>query len=261
MKLFKALVLIIFMSVSTLVLAEDYSVENIKNMDAKELVNLLNNDDWQIRDSAIVYGLRKYRMVNEKGIATEFKSFDGEEEIKTALISLLEKEITLRKTGKRPITKGEGYGEYLLDLVSTVTYIKDLKALPVLVETIGGKVGQSHHIGKAIANFGEPAIDPVISKLKDKNNQDRSDAAFVLENILEKRKEGKLKISNDGKNKIKKVLIESLQDDKNKYVRIHAVKGLGSVEDKDVIPILKSIPKTDPEYKEVEKILKQMEQK
>jgi len=105
---------------------------------------------------------------------------------------------------------------------------------------------------EAIAKFGELAIDPVIEKLSDDkiNSFGRSGAAFVLEKILEFRKEGTINITEESKEKIKVSLIKALTY-KDPWTKRHAIGGIANLEDSDIIPILKSIAQNDPYYEEI----------
>ncbi len=262
-------------------------VSEIEKMNVPELIELLNNPNWQERDKCINYGLREFRKLDDKGTPGEFKDFEGKEEITKALIKLLEKENAIfeewwkeyeNKKGKIKFmneTMGEGYGEYLIDLVAAVISLKDSRA----TSTIVGSGVSSIKKTKAIVEFGEISVDPLINKFKQSYNP------FVRQNVVlifgDMVKEKKI-LSNDNREKVKILLIDATKD-KDEHVKISSLQSLANFEDKDVVSVLKSVAKNDqssreikaslrggktgekikiyPVREEAEKILKQMEQK
>lgn len=229
--------------------AEENSVEEIRKMPAEKLVELLKNPDWRIRDDAIVYGLRKFRHIDERGRKGDFKKFAGDQQIKVALIELLKHENSIRerwwedyekKKGKVEFLHkkyGEGYGEYCLDLADAVIHLKDRRSLTALV----GVVECGGMPKKAVVEFGEDAVAPLIDRYEKTKNYTAKDSIIdALGKIVETKK-----LSDRSRKKIKDITIKAL-DSENPFARKYAVHVLGIIGDTDVIPILKSIVNSDP---------------
>jgi len=227
-------------------------------------IEQLNHSDWRIRDKAVSH-------------LNRLKKEQKTERVRKALINLLEREVTAERDGKKYITtvipdpgqgKGEGFGEYIVNLLEAVANLRDARAVPILVEFMAGG-GQA--VEDALVEIGERCVDPLIEKLHKGaaglNLSLKAAAAKVLGRILKEKKtgytaKGKIRV------RIKQALFKALKENQHPtdaslewyemrvmeraWVRKNIVWALGESGDKDVIPVLEEISRTDP-YKKKRK--------
>ncbi len=224
------------------------STVEMRKLNTNNLIPLIRHHDWRVRYNAIVYGLSQFRKIKVDGRAHEFKRFEGYEQIRAALIDLLKKELLFAKDEKTfgDQGEGEGYGGYLLELLAAVCGLKDKEALPVLVETIGGGIGRGPAVIRTLAEFGDTAVEPIIAKLHDNENPNRTGAAHVLEQMLRMKSQDEVKLSTTSIKRVKGVLKETLRGQSSPWTKRHSVKALGYIKDEDIVPFLKSISEKDP---------------
>jgi len=131
----------------------------------------------------------------------------------------------------------ERFGMYYVYLCELTGKSGDKRLLPLLVEHCLGR--------KVLLYFGDAAVEAVIEVLKTSDIRARKRSAiFVLAEMLKPKKEGYV-ASGEVKNKIKKVLIQATSEN-DRHIRQVSVRALGESGDKDVIPILEKIAKSDP---------------
>lgn len=131
----------------------------------------------------------------------------------------------------------EAYGMYSGYLCEIAGKSRNKSLLPLLVEYCMEP--------KVLINFGDAAVEPVIDKLlKTDNPMRKTNAIRVLAEMLKPKKEGYV-AKGEARNRIKEVLIQATSD-KDRHVRSVAVRALGDSGDKDVIPVLEEIAKSDP---------------
>jgi HEAT repeat protein len=140
------------------------------------------------------------------------------------------------QTGTNPQIRGDGYGEYLFDLLNAVIGLDDKRAVPSLAGAAWAVPA-----GHVLVRFGEESIAPLLAQIKNSFNPEvRGQGLDVLVTILEN-----AEISTTSKEIIHQGLIRGLSD-KNDSVRGHAIVGLGKIGEKSDVPLLESIAASDP---------------
>ncbi len=250
------------------------TVEEVKKMGIEEIIGLLNHPDWQERDKAIVYGLSKFRKIDDRGFPQEFNEFEGKEQISIALIRLLERENLRReewwkkwheeyeRIGKEPPLgwypegwekPGEGRGEYYIDLVAIVIKLKDERAISAIVGAV-----ECGAPSMAVIEFGELAIPYLLERLEKTKSYATSDIIRTLGEIAKRAESTPPVVKGTATTKaplkspavsqvdlMKDAFIKNLNNP-NEFTRMEAIKSLGILEDTSVIPLLKQIAKNDP---------------
>ncbi len=173
---------------------------------------------------------------------------DKSNEIKVALIELLEKENSFvqendrefRVTGKTKLT--EEYLSFYGDLIAAVSALRDTRSVNSLV----GSIATGNMATRGLAALGPNALDTVIEQLDSDEVRIRSSAVRVLAHMLSPENSGK--VSDPAfRKKIKQGLIRGTQDE-NFNTRLSAVKGLeklAQLGEPDVIPILEQLAQGD----------------
>lgn len=164
------------------------------------------------------------------------------EEVKTALIKLLEKESKkMTKPGiftpEEPIGDHADCGEceefgYLCKMVSKFA---DPRAYPIFL-----KIGDL----ESLSEYGEISLDAIIPELKNLNSGYRAYAVGILDKILTP-KENRYTAQGEARNKIRATLLEATKDSDG-FVRLKAVKALSNFEDDEVVSVLENIKNNDP---------------
>jgi hypothetical protein len=140
----------------------------------------------------------------------------------------------------------EEFAQYYGYLAKTMGKSRDKRALPLLVE--------HYPDPRLLNNFGDLAVDPVISAIRPSDNESRRlNLVRVLPYMLEEKKEGYV-ASGVIRNKIKQKLIECAISDNSFVVRTSAVRGLGGSGDQELIPILEKIAISDPYHSETKAV-------
>ncbi|MEW6104634.1 MAG: hypothetical protein AB1630_12620 [bacterium] len=238
----------------------EVSVEEIKKMGVEEILGLLNHPNWGERAKAIYYGV---------------PNFINDERIKLALINLLEEENALgekwweewqkeyeRCRGDETKMKikfmnevyGEGYGEYHIDLADTVIRLKDERAIQGIV----GVVECGGVPVRAVVEFGELAVNPLLERLeKTKNYTARSSIIYTLNEIAKRTKQETLttkegtpttryRSATPSQLELMRAAFVKSLNDSNPFSRRESIRGLDILEDTSAIHLLKQIAKNDP---------------
>jgi len=229
--------ILIILAVATFLSINDTGVSSFcnaqllksENEGIETILKQLENPDWEERAKVMYH----YKL----------KRFVKDERIKVALISLLEEENKLFNTffdyDRYDELQVKKYWVYYRNLRDEVALLRDERAIPAVVN--------SYNWGQAVVHvleeMGELAVAPLIEKLNSKYSVTKK-YDFSIIRILEKIVE-RHSLSNESKVKIKEVFIKALKDEEP-YVRKYAVRGLGHIEDTDVIPLIKSLAKNDP---------------
>lgn len=287
MKIFYFIISIfLIIGLTNLFLWSSNNQETINDAQIDQWINFLGDSSWEKRADA-VYALNQ--------LEEEQKT----ERVKKALIDLLWQEVTIEREGKKYIATGIGtpgldtiadpkirqgvadaHAEYFYSLLEAVANLRDVRAIPILVQFMGGG-----NIRKALVKIGEPAVLPIIGVLQEANPGRKWAAADALGQILEEKKEG---YTARGKTReiIKDAFVEALKrnaqpEDRNKEweeiitertlrspwemlpdstvekwfevrimlkadVRLSVIRALSRLEDKDIISLLKEISEHDP---------------
>jgi HEAT repeat protein len=131
----------------------------------------------------------------------------------------------------------EAYGMYHTYLCRLISKSNDRSLLNLVLKSCWDP--------KALVNFGNDAVDPVINVLKSsRSSVGKIVAMEVLGEMLTPKETGYV-ASGDTRSRIKDILIQTTKDS-DQYVRSSAIKALGQSEDKDIIPLLEDIAKNDP---------------
>ncbi len=276
-------IFLILLIISPKTMASEITISEVKKMNMKQILDLLNSPNWQDRDLAVNYGVDR---------------FIENDTVKIALIKLLEKEIQISENWWEDYERtngnieylnekygfGEGYGEYEFELIDKVIQLKDKRALNALVAVAhwGNKPS------KAVAEFGRDAIKPLMDwfeKTKNPTSKDGVIEAFgkIFEcckfdsnvtvkspvNLIPTEEKNKIieflsKILQEGealksfkairvlrqigepstKPKIRETLVNMLSHEAVTY-RIDAIKILAEMGDTSVIPRLKEVAEKD----------------
>jgi len=183
--------------------------------------------------------------------AKYFSHFKWEElsrEVMDQVIKLFHKEIEGRKkynelAGKERLPtellymNSEEFIDYFAFLCETVGKSRDERILPLLVEYCSNT--------KVLLNFGESAIRLILNVLKTSRDPARRlGAVLVLRDILEDKK-NEYSVSTETRSRIELALVDCAVSDKAHFVRASAIRGLGNLGDKNLIPILQKIAQSD----------------
>jgi len=186
------------------------------------------------------------------------------EEIKERILHLAEAE----HKSEESLSKGELGEQYQSQLIAALGNTRDSRAVPYLLNYLGGGTA----VARSLHKIGEPAIDPLIKKLHDEVVGYRSSAAYALGLYLKPEGEGYI-AKGEIREKIKQALLKELKDPRNKEpeksiawyevraneragVRRILVRGLGYIAetgDNDVLPIIKSAAVDDPYFLDMSK--------
>ncbi len=131
----------------------------------------------------------------------------------------------------------ESFGMYRIYLCELAGKSMDRGLLPFLVDNC--------LIPETLLEFGDAAVEPVLSVLNSSGNDTRKMSAIsVLAEMLRPKKEHYV-AAGETRTKIKKALIDALTES-DQYIRQNAVRALGVSGDEDVIPVLEKVAKGDP---------------
>jgi HEAT repeat protein len=157
--------------------------------------------------------------------------------VRKDLIALLNLE---NQAAAAPLLQGpelEEYFNYYGDVIAAVASLRDSDAIPALADAIStGNLATT-----ALARFGDLSLPAVIGKLESPDPVARAAALFTAEKMLELRT-----LSGPGKQaKLKSIFLKGLRDS-DPSVRTSAVYALGSLDDVSVLPVIKTIARSDP---------------
>ena len=159
----------------------------------------------------------------------------SEEPIRLGLIRLLEKENARVKTAK---SLGEDYLDYWLSVIVAVASLKDMRALPALIDDMGhGQITMN-----AVVAYGPVVIDSLLARSGDSDMSMRGSVMLALSQMLESHRGA---LDSTARTRIKNALTKGTADS-SWSVRISAVMGLASVPDADVTELLRRIAASDP---------------
>ena len=220
---------------------EDYRDTDLLKKKGEMYYQNILSPDFDRRDHALYFFNHfKKEEINKKTMNAFIDLFKSEIKQSKIFADFVGKGGTIDKLPK-DITylNSEDYGLYHDYLCRIVGKSGDRNILQALVERCP--------MPEVLVNFGDDAVEPVITALKSTENPSgKMNALFVLDEMLKPKKEGYV-ASGEMRNKIKKALIQATLD-KDRHVKSVSVKALGNSEDDDVIPILESITKNDPDH-------------
>jgi HEAT repeat protein len=167
------------------------------------------------------------------------------EEIKTALISLLDTEnstvatqrVEFDKTGK---TLTEGYTNYYGDVIASVASLKDARALNALAAALSTGALAT----RGLAELGPQALNPVLGKLNSDDPITRGAATQALQFMASPENRDKFGDAAT-KAQIKNGLLRAAAD-RDFGVRIMAARALTLIPDADTVAVLEKLATSDP---------------
>jgi HEAT repeat protein len=219
------------------------SVCDIKQLEVS--IGALQNPEWKVRSEAyyriITLGSEDLSYIPRP--LTQLLSIcqDRADAIKISLIRLLERENLMvqdyHRTGRR---FGEEYSNYYGDVISAVSSLKDKRAINALL----GAISSGGMATRGLADLAPESLEPVLTKLNDNDPLVRSCALLVLEEMVARVNQDKLK---DGFNrsKIKAAALKAATDE-DPVVRKSAVSVLAELGDADVMSVIEKLADHDP---------------
>lgn len=183
--------------------------------EALNVVNLLNNKDWEKRSEGIMLLARHPAILeDEKAKESFIKLFNREIEVNEKLEETDQSDPQSEQYGN------EAVGEYYIELLWVASNLRDERVIPGLVYSID--------LGRAplesVVSFGEEAVNPVINLfLQSKNYLKRAACLEALALIYHQKG-----ISSSAREKIKHSLQAGLKD-KEEYVQKIAAESLKSI--------------------------------
>jgi len=145
----------------------------------------------------------------------------------------------VRRANRTNGTLTEEYSNYYGDLISAVSVVRDERSISALV----GAIGTGNMATGALASIGSPAVDVVITSLRDPDKRNRQGAAITLGKMIGP--ESRVREDAPSVRKIKHAL-ETALSDPNANVRISTIDSLALLRDDDVIRDLETISRRDP---------------
>jgi len=224
----------------------------------EQAIRHLKDPDWKDRSAAFhkLLGMRSVGAEPRSALAGLLRKWpDKSDEIKLALIKLLEKEnvvtrersdLFLREYAKKgpdmpdPFPDGEERSEYYATVVAAVTSLRDTRSLDALL----GAIQTGGMVTSALAGLGSAALDRVIEALNSSDAGIRLSAGIVLGKMLDAENAPRV---NDpvSRQKIKGALIRAAGD-RSPNVRLAGVQGLPKLGDRDVTPLIQNLATSDP---------------
>jgi HEAT repeat protein len=151
-------------------------------------------------------------------------------------------ELNLRfeKTGQ---TIGQDYDtDYYANVIASVATLKDIRSMNALL----GAITTGGMAMGTLAEFAPLSLDPVLAKADEPDPLVRMSALNVLERMLEPPNYNKVK-DPVYRSKMKQAFIRATSD-YNPVVRGDGARGLGTLGDTDVIPLLEKLARDDPAF-------------
>ncbi len=203
-----------------------------KEREIEGIIKGLENSELKIKKGKY---LEKLLQIINEGYWSKIE-IRQQERIKNAFIITLKEGVILAE--KIETIEGTKYLE-LLGIIAG--RLRDPRSISILIEGM-----PFSWFEKALVEIGEPAIESLLKILKEGVGHQKSGSLRVFKEMY---KQGKVK----GKNikKIKQEVIKACQDDMME-VRISGLHTISEFEDGDVIPLIESIAKTDPEVCEID---------
>ena len=202
----------------------------------QEAISCLESSNWKYRYKGILLFNSNLELLDDK-------------EAKEAIIKLLVKEgehIDLKGGGiwgdeivtdaDKDEDIGEGQANYLYELSKIAVKLKDIRVIRPLLKA--GFI-------EKVSVFGSDAIEDVLQELETENITRQNRAIVALTNIITGKSGGNIP-NQDAKNKVKKRVLEKID---NKFLKMSVVYFLGELAfcgDKDVVQIIEKIAKEDP---------------
>jgi len=145
----------------------------------------------------------------------------------------------------------EGEGEFLGDLLWTLSIIGDERVEPVLLAAVLNAKMSSSDVPKGFLNIGKSTFPKILDILKSATDstsnfsiQSRCNVIGTLQEMAIYDSTGTY-FKEDDKKIIKEELLKSVKN-KNEYMRIFSVSALGYFGDKSTIPVLTEVKNSDP---------------
>jgi len=216
----------------------------------KEDIASLQSSDWQTRSDAFyrLLGLDGSPQNAMRGLVAKLLRDTPEESdaIKLSLIALLTYENSVVQSANRVydtsgITLAESYTDYYGDVVWAISLLKDVRAIDALF----GAVNTGHMAIAAIAQFGEPALDPAIVMLTTAEDPEaRQSAALIVSEMLDP---GNVTAITDPitRAKLKNAILMAARDE-DFNVRIVAVTTLAKLRDCSLAYVAEALAQNDP---------------
>jgi len=161
---------------------------------------------------------------------------DQSEQVKLALIRLLERENTQFGEYLRKHEDRGKFTDYQGDVINAVITLKDPRSMDAL---LGAFMTGFTAVLRALAEFAPLSLDPVLARLDDPDPTARITALEVLEDMIRPANYEKVK-DPAYRSKIKHTFLRATSDH-DPVVREVGVRGLAALGDTDVIPLLEKM--------------------
>lgn len=217
--------------------AQRKTIDDVKKQNTLQLLTSLNSDSWRERDLAVIVAKERWKQLSAKKEMASKEEFSEKDWIALGLIKRLEIVNIEREKWWAEYAKTEyeirppltdPCGECYLQLVDTVTQLKDKRALNALIGAVDGRETLNGIVG-----YGKEAVLPLTEKIKTTKNPGlKAGALRALGKILKISA-----IDTNYKVRIHNVLKEGLNDFEWE-VRLGAVEGVSELEDPEFIPLV-----------------------
>ena len=165
----------------------------------EQSINQLKDPDWRTRSAALgaLFGSSSEPTESRVALSRLLQKWpEKSDEIKVALIKALEienkvteeqEEFILRKYAKEgsskphPFPDAEARSEFYARLVVAVTSLKDTRSINGLL----GAIKRGNMVIRALAEFGNAALDPVVEQLNSSDVTRRYAATLVLAKMVD----------------------------------------------------------------------------
>ena len=152
----------------------------------------------------------------------------SQDDLASALIALLEREVAFMAVATPDILAGDYGDAYLGDLSITVARLREPRALPSLMHFIH----MSESVATEVVALGEPAIQPLLATLDSPHRLRQPAAARALGRIMERRSE--LGVTDRSATEVRIGLLRAVRDPDHFILRENAAIALGSFNEPDV---------------------------
>jgi hypothetical protein len=202
-----------------------------------KLLSRLHSDEWKQRAEAVQRLIAKPETL-------------ASDQVKNALIDLLDREnqviVSAYQEGQPVSVKyGEAYSEYYAELLGAVDQVADFNDKRTLDVLVRASYNPDSQFAMKFARYGEAAAPALLEIASSDFAPHRENALAILGEILKRAKDPTSRIPADVQEGIKQALINGTND-AEPWVRSQAVRSIGKVGDRDLIPLLERIAKTDP---------------
>jgi len=211
-------------NVSLLVAAQEGSMIHAN---VSRTLHEMNSESWMDREKAFT------EMPNVADINKQDPS--AADRLKVGLIHLLivENAEAMKRKGLT-----EEHSDYYGNLVGAVADLGDERAIPALL----GAIATGGMASRALAKFGDKALDSVFIELQNPDRFVRSSVLFTMRDLLEMR----ISIAPASQARVRSVLHSSLEDPEF-IVRGSAVAAIEYIDNREeFVPALEKLAQTDP---------------